>query len=262
MGAGRRAAKAIGAYLQGGKTNWPVTVEEAEAFVPGRFPAVATASLQPGKGPVMLCPKCHQPLEGDESYICCADQAVQWRCADCAKVSEGFAFPYGACPHCGGKLKPITEQAPEGAAALAAIRTAFELELGGQAFYRQAAEHSTDAHLKTLFGQFAAMEKEHMATLSRRYHTSIPTPSQEIRMEVLSLYTGIEGRPEDPATLFRIAIGLEKRAVDFFVERSDHAPEDSTERQLYRELAAEEREHVALLSTEYDRWRAGKPGIL
>src|SRR5512137_2099634 len=34
MGAGRRAAKAIGAYLAGGKTKWPMTQADAEAFVP------------------------------------------------------------------------------------------------------------------------------------------------------------------------------------------------------------------------------------
>jgi len=34
MGAGRRAAKAIGAYLASGKTKWPITKEDAEAFVP------------------------------------------------------------------------------------------------------------------------------------------------------------------------------------------------------------------------------------
>jgi homotetrameric NADPH-dependent glutamate synthase len=258
MGAGRRAAKAIGAYLQGGKKSWPITSDEAAAFVPGSLPAAPARQ----EGAIMLCPKCHQPLEGDESYICCADQEVAWRCSDCAKVSEGFAFPFGACPHCGGKLEALTERAVEGAAAMGAIRAAFEIELGGQAFYQRAAAQSTDPHLKTLFGQFAAMEKEHMATLSRRYHAAVPAPSPEIRMEVLAVYAGIEGRPEDPATLFRIAIGLEKRAVDFFIERSAQAADGSTERQLYRELAAEEREHVALLSTEYERWRAGKPGIL
>jgi rubrerythrin len=210
----------------------------------------------------MLCPKCRQPLEGDESYICCADQSVQWRCEDCAKVSEGFAFPYGACPHCGGKLAVVAELPVENAASLKAIRTAFEIELGGQAFYQQAAASSTDPHLKTLFGRFAAMEKEHMDTLSRRYHTTIPASSQHLRMDVLAIYGGVEGQPEDPANLFRIAIGLEKRAVDFFLERSAQAPDGSAERQLYRELAAEEREHVALLSTEYERWRAGKPGLL
>jgi NADPH-dependent glutamate synthase beta subunit-like oxidoreductase len=34
MGAGRRAAKAIGAWLKAGKTSWPVSAEEAAAFVP------------------------------------------------------------------------------------------------------------------------------------------------------------------------------------------------------------------------------------
>jgi len=34
MGAGRRAARAIGAYLAGGKGKWPMTKEDADAFVP------------------------------------------------------------------------------------------------------------------------------------------------------------------------------------------------------------------------------------
>ena len=34
MGAGRRAAKAIGRYLQGGKASWPITAADLEAFVP------------------------------------------------------------------------------------------------------------------------------------------------------------------------------------------------------------------------------------
>jgi len=31
---------------------------------------------------------------------------------------------------------------------------------------------------------------------------------------------------------------------------------------LYKELAAEEREHVEMLGTEYRRWQAGKAGML
>jgi len=34
MGAGRRAARAIAAYLAGGKSKWPMTKADAEAFVP------------------------------------------------------------------------------------------------------------------------------------------------------------------------------------------------------------------------------------
>ena len=43
MGAGRRAAKAIAAWLQMGKVKWPVTTEDAEAFIPG----AAVGSLVP-----------------------------------------------------------------------------------------------------------------------------------------------------------------------------------------------------------------------
>ena len=52
-----------------------------------------------------ICPRCQRPLEDEEPYICCAGQELRWRCADCHKVSEGFAFPYGLCPFCKGKLE-------------------------------------------------------------------------------------------------------------------------------------------------------------
>ena len=44
MGAGRRAARALGAWLQSGKDHWPITAEEAEAFVPPQALAEAHPS--------------------------------------------------------------------------------------------------------------------------------------------------------------------------------------------------------------------------
>ena len=208
------------------------------------------------------CPKCHQPIEGDEEYICCATASLSWRCGDCGKVSEGFAFPYGMCPACGGKLKVLDARKIEDAAAKDAIRIAFEIELGGMAFYQRAAKEVQDAVLKELFGKFAEMEKEHMATLSRRYHADVPAPAADFKLDRAAIYAGIPNRPEDPANLFRIAIAFEQRAVKFFDERVSQTAEGSVERQLYKELAAEEREHVALLTTELERWKAGKPGLL
>jgi rubrerythrin len=211
----------------------------------------------------MLCPKCHQPLDDSgEQYICCAGSNLEWRCTQCAKVSEGFAFPYGMCPHCGGRLEALGARQIDEPGALAGIRTAFEIELGGQAFYRRAAADSRDPELRELFGRFAAMEEEHMATLSRRYHTSAPAPSSGVEIERVSIYAGIKSRPEDPANLFRIAIALEKRAADFFLQRAATASTGSIEAQLYRELAAEEREHADLLMTEFERRSAGKAGML
>ena len=210
----------------------------------------------------MLCPKCRQPLEDGEQYICCANATVTWRCGQCDKVSEGFAFPYGMCPHCGGKLAPLASRNLEDDASVMAIRTAFEIELGGQAFYRRAALQAEDATLKALFAKLADMEGEHMETLSRRYHVAVPPPSSDFRVDFAAIYAGVGTLPEDPANLFKIAIAFEERAVAFFSERAELTPHGSAERQLYRELAAEEREHVSMLGTEFSRWKAGRPGLL
>jgi rubrerythrin len=209
-----------------------------------------------------ICPRCRRPLEGDESYICCAGNELRWRCTECHKVSEGFAFPYGMCPHCKGKLQILERGAIEGDRALEAVRKAFEIELGGHAFYSRAARDATDPTLRELFGRFAEMEKEHMDTLSRRYHAQLPEPSEDFQVDRAAIFAGVDRKPEDPANVFRIAIAFEQRAVDFFSAESERCAAGSPEGELYRELAAEEREHVELLSTEYRRWQAGKAGIL
>jgi acyl-coenzyme A synthetase/AMP-(fatty) acid ligase/rubrerythrin len=211
----------------------------------------------------MLCPKCQRPIEdeGDGAYICCANASLRWHCTNCDKVSEGFAFPYGRCPLCSGKLEILDAPRGDELPAIDGLRMAFEIELGGRAFYQRAAAESTDPALRTLFGRFAVMEGEHMETLSRRYHIDVPEPSPEFRLEVAAIFAEIESRPEDPAHLFELAIALEKRAAEFFCLHSELATEETAEQTLYRELAAEEREHAETLGTEYERWRAGKPGL-
>src|SRR6185369_11373014 len=213
----------------------------------------------------MQCPKCHATLEDEDDgpYICCADAPMQWQCSQCGKVSEGFAFPYGCCPQCGGKLALRDPGHAPGVdlAALDAVRMAFEIELGGRAFYQRAAAQSTDDDLRALFGRFAIMEGEHMETLSRRYHIEPPHPSPNFRVELAAIFGGVQNRPQDPSNLFRVAIALENKAAAFFATRSASAPAGSPEQRRYQELGAEEREHAALLTTEYDRWRARKPGL-
>ena len=152
----------------------------------------------------MQCPKCHVTLEDEDDgpYICCADAPMQWQCEKCGKVSEGFAFPYGCCPQCGGKLALRDVGTMQGVdmAALDAVRMAFEIELGGRAFYQRAAAESSDDELRALFGRFAIMEGEHMETLSRRYHIEPPHPSPGFRVELAAMHTpGHLISPVEPA---------------------------------------------------------------
>ncbi|MFO1219389.1 MAG: hypothetical protein U1E89_13560 [Burkholderiaceae bacterium] len=210
-----------------------------------------------------LCPKCHQPLADDEDgeYICCAGETLQWRCAQCAKVSEGFAFPYGLCPHCGGTLRAEGATQPGArAAALEALRTAFEIELGGRDFYHRAAGTVSDATVADLFARFAEMETEHLETLARRYHVQAPTASTGLSVGRVAIYAGAGSAPDTPEGLFSVAIALEERAAAYFASKADDAAQGTPERELYRELAAEEREHASLLQGELQRWRQGKAG--
>ncbi len=212
----------------------------------------------------MLCPKCHRPIDDDVEgpYICCAGSTLRWRCIDCGKVSEGFALPYGLCPHCGGKLEATVPRPVGDAQAVEALRLAYEIELGGRGFYQRAAADARDPALSELFGRFAVMEGEHMETLARRYHIDVPDQSPAMRVEVAAIYAGVDHRPADPENLFEIAVGLERRAADFFARRADEADGQLALRQLFFELAAEEREHAEMLTTEHARWRAGQGGLL
>ncbi|HET6439082.1 MAG TPA: NADPH-dependent glutamate synthase [Anaeromyxobacter sp.] len=269
MGAGRRAARAIAAYLSGGK-KWPLSAEDVAKFQPPAqvqaatpaTPAPAGATATGPQAPGQVCPRCHRPVEGGEEYLCCGGQELRWRCQGCGKVSEGFAFPYGMCPACGGKLEVAEATAVEGAASTEAIRRAFEIELGGMAFYAQATREATEPLMGELFARFREMEREHMVTLSRRYHVEVPPPAPGFPLERAAVYANVQSRPADPDNLFRLAIAFERRAVAYFEERVSAAAEGSPERRLYQELAAEEREHVALLVTERERWSAGKRGLL
>ena len=101
-----------------------------------------------------------------------------------------------------------------------------------------------------------------MATLTTRYHVSVPGPAEAFPIDRAAIYAGVPHHPEDPANLFRIAIAFEERAAAFFAQRSAAAGGSPVVAQLYKELAAEEEEHATLLVTELERWKAGKPGLL
>ena len=155
-------------------------------------------------------------MEGGEAYICCADAELEWRCEQCAKVSEGFAFPYGMCPYCGGALEALHRDGISDEAGLQAIRAAYEIELGGLEFYYKASQHCTDPALQDLFGKLAAMEGEHMETLSHRYHLPVSVTGTTIFASIWPL-SGLASRAsiDDPATLFSAAIAFEQRAAAY-----------------------------------------------
>ncbi len=252
LGAGRTAAKGIQAYLKDKAHSWPPKVETDKD---GRV-SLALSNL---------CPGCGRPTEEGEAYICCSGQAITWRCTSCHKVYEGFALPYGMCPACGGKLSLESAEGVDSTEAQQAIAHAFEIELGGMAFYSQGAKQATDPTLKELFATLSDMEKEHLATLSRRYHVEPPAeqPGGAPSPAQMAVYAGAE-LPEGAggAELLELALRLEERARDYFAARALSLEEGTAQWRLYRELEAEECDHVATIETALERFREGKAMLL
>jgi homotetrameric NADPH-dependent glutamate synthase len=255
LGAGRRAARAMEIYLE--KRQWPVVLDE---YVDA--PALIARPTEP------VCAKCHRPFEpaDDEDYICCAGERLTWTCDSCQKVSEGFAFPYGLCPFCSGHLSRGHDTVISGEAAVEAIRQAMEIELGGLSFYTRGAMEveSSDPELATLFRSLCEMEREHMATLARRYHIALPDEpvSLELTPEQVALFAGKELAEPTGAELLRLAVHLEKRARAFFLDAGRRFPVGSPEWKLYRELEAEEHEHADMLATTLERFVEEKPVLV
>jgi rubrerythrin len=135
-----------------------------------------------------------------------------------------------------------------------------EIELGGLDFYTVAAEQADSYELRTLFAGLAAMESEHLATLVERYHVSAPEPSSSGLRPAFER-AAREPRPDDPFDLLELAISLERQAEAYFRENERKAA-NSVVAELYRELAAEEAEHVDILTTELDARRSGRTGLL
>jgi glutamate synthase (NADPH/NADH) small chain len=240
MGAGRRAAASMLELLRHG----------TQHAVPDVPPTT-----------VDRCPRCRRPVDPDHAAdgVCCADEVVAWRCTECAKRSEGFAFPYGRCPACGGTLEVLEGvSAIEHDVAREAVRHAFEIELGGTALYAEAAERTDDVELRHLFEQLAEMEREHLATLVRRYHLDPPEVGTA-GLRDAARRSGVE-LPADAERVLELALDMEARAERFFRTEAATAPAAAAD--LYRELAAEEAEHVALLTTELAAMRAGRGSLL
>jgi glutamate synthase (NADPH/NADH) small chain len=203
------------------------------------------------------CPKCHQVLE--EDYVCCADVTYTWKCTQCRKLSKGFVIPFGRCEACGGTLEIVDDSAYRDAARLRPIQQALQAETNAYTFYSMLAAEATDPDVRELFASLSEMERGHLENLAEKYHAHLETdpvraPHPKIRQIIL------EGTEEVPThdrlvTLYERAIEMERRARAFFLKQVE-ALEEGLEREIYRELAAEEDEHMALLESGLAKTKA------
>jgi glutamate synthase (NADPH/NADH) small chain len=141
---------------------------------------------------------------------------MQWRCSGCGKLSEGFALPYGRCPHCGGRC-PVRRRARCARRGRAARRAHGLRDRAGRpgllpACRRRQRRPIAARAVRPLRGDGRRAHGDAGAALPPRRARSVARLSAGGG----GLFADVPHRPQDPDNLFRIAIALEQRAAAFF----------------------------------------------
>lgn len=206
------------------------------------------------------CPKCKCVVADDA--VCCADVNYTWKCKGCGKLSVGFVVPYGRCFLCGGELEVVSGYQFEEPERIEPIREAVQFEIDMYQFYRLAEDRMGDPGARSVLADLRSREEDHLNELSEKYHLHLdraaldPSTSAE-KVLADDLFRGVDfGTQESIETIYQRALELEKRTLAHFQNRAETLP-PGLERELYRELAAEEVEHVALLEGELESLTAG-----
>ena len=248
MGAGRRAARAIGAYLAGGKATWPRPTSRLRAAAP-TAPLPHRPQHRPARTDNERVPAVPAPArEARRRYICCAGAECAGNARIAHKVSEGFAFPYGCAHSASGKLELVDR----GAIADAARWTPYARPSRSSSAAcllrpRLARRQGPDAAraLRPLRRNGEGAHGDAVQALPRKVPTRQGTSSST-------------GPPSSPASTASprtrqtcSASPSPSSSARFSSSASaSAAAAGSAESELYRELAAEERSTSALLTIE------------
>jgi glutamate synthase (NADPH/NADH) small chain len=202
------------------------------------------------------CPKCHRVLDEDE--ICCAQVRYNWRCKSCFKLTSGFAIPYGKCFLCGGELEVIPGRDLGDSMRFRAIRDAVQFELNSFHFYKLARDRAVTPEQRAVLERLYEAELDHLHELEEKYHAHLDREVVELSADennLLSnwLFRGIRVNEHSRiADLYNAALEMERRTRDHFCKLASDLPA-GLEKDLCRELAAEEEEHVAMLESELEQ---------
>jgi rubrerythrin len=207
-----------------------------------------------------ICPKCRREVA--EDAICCAEVRHTWRCRQCGKRSTGFVRPYGRCYLCGGDIETIESFSTGDLDAVRIVKEAIQMELDTYQFYKLGLERAVDPDQKAVFEQLALKEKDHLLEIEEKYHVHLDPDVVEMPPDAGKLLASwiFQGIDLDAAgagvvELYRRALVIEACTRDHFRFRAEELRPGPL-RDLCREFAAEEEDHIALLETEMENYRA------
>jgi len=217
----------------------------------------------------LICNTCHSSSEFLSSDV----ESLMEEIAAARKfaATQSVVQIYGTCEACrtGAAAAPLDGATTELVFARDALRMAIATERSGLEFYTRAAALTKDARGRSVFEKLAGEEKEHLATLEKRY-AELSTLDPRLESYPTFLFfkgaaSGVfaegtrelrEGVDDEQALL--IGIRCERGSHQFF-KRYGERFEESEGKQVFLEFADEERAHRELLIREYRALRARRP---
>ena len=209
----------------------------------------------------LICANCHRSSEFLSSDVESLIEEIA--AARHFAPSQSVVQIFGTCEECRtGKQTPTIDGATtELVFARDALRMAIATERSGLEFYTRAAAMTKDVRGRTVFERLAGEEREHLATLQKRYRELIAQdPQLESRPTFLFFKGAASGLFATGAEQLRkgvndeqaLLIGIEcERGSHEFFKRYGERFEDSEGKQVFLEFADEERAHLDLLIHEY-----------
>src|ERR671917_2448127 len=218
----------------------------------------------------LICRTCHRSFEFLSSDIESLIEEVA--SARSFAQRQSVLQIHGTCDACRTGRPPLAEgQVTELLFARDALRIAIATERSGLEFYSRAARITRDARGRRVFEKLAEEEKEHLATLEKRYDELLQQdPQLEARPTFLFFKGAANGlfaagaeqlaKGVNDREALMIGIKCERGSHRFF-KRYGGRFEDSEGKQIFLEFADEERAHLDLLIREYRALvkRQGRP---
>jgi glutamate synthase (NADPH) small chain len=206
------------------------------------------------------CPKCHEVIEND--IVCCAEVKYTWKCSSCGKLSTGFVIPYGRCYLCGGKTEVVDGRHAENPVEASIVQEAVRFELDMYHFYRLAMNRTSNDALRVVLEDMCDREEDHLDALEEKYHLHLDPALRQPEHDTDRIFAGwifegidLQDAGDHVLKVYDKAIEMERRTYNHFKARADSLP-SGIEKETYRELAAEEEDHVTLLETERELFAA------
>ncbi len=209
----------------------------------------------------LICTTCHKSSEFLSSDVEALVEEIA--AARSFAASETLVQIHGVCEECRtGRNAGTIDGATTGLVfARDALRIAMATERSGLEFYTRAASLTRDPRGRTVFQRLAAEEREHLATLQKRYgELAASDPLLEARPTFLFFKGAASGLFAEGAEKLRkgvddqqaLLIGIKcERGSHKFFKRYGERFEDSEGKQIFLEFAEEERAHLDLLIREY-----------